>query len=420
MQRSGGNTATTAFVRQRQFVPAPAGGQAPSGAPAPQVKLPEFKGDFLSGQPRFRLEYKPVAPLPTVGVVNVTVKVHVEFKNFTRAMMRGKEFIGHRWTKAQLADFDWPRDEQEKWTAKFGKAVKDGWSEKRSFVLRDPTFAPYKANCKIGVEAIDTPEGANTVITAQWVPRGAPRLRSAVGGNGSTATLDARDVDTPITRQVTPSPLIRQVGPFEHDSDEANAAVTGGVDEFAREIRKRRAPGGSAAGPGKEPFVTAVGRSTSPGAAAYNRELGLRRANKVLEVLSGHKLGLISSPDSVGEEHASKDPKFRRVDLTAEFGASAAQSVTQNTAAHEFGHMVGLGDEYVEEQPPKGVADKFLADKPTHYEDVRRTLGDDAANDLLVQDSPSIMSTGGEVKPGHYVYFLDALNGVTGKNWTVE
>ena len=92
----------------------------------------------------------------------------------------------------------------------------------------------------------------------------------------------------------------------------------------------------------------------------------------------------------------------------------------QNVAAHEAGHMFGLGDEYVEEVPPKDVLAKFEGDQASHDADVRSTMGDEAADELLVQDGASMMSQGSEVKPGHYVYFLRALNRTTGHTWKVE
>jgi hypothetical protein len=80
--------------------------------------------------------------------------------------------------------------------------------------------------------------------------------------------------------------------------------------------------------------------------------------------------------------------------------------------------MFGLGDEYVEEE--KGGEGRFFGDKPSHYGDVEALMGVDAANELLVEDSGSMMSRGSEVKRGHYVYFLQAINEMTARKWTVQ
>ena len=83
-------------------------------------------------------------------------------------------------------------------------------------------------------------------------------------------------------------------------------------------------------------------------------------------------------------------------------------------AAHEFGHMIGLGDEYVEtksEIPNTRV--KFFGDNPTHFDAVKDLVDEDAAKELLIQDSTNIMSRGNVVKRGHYVMFVAALDFMT-------
>lgn len=381
--------------------------------------------------PRFDLFYEPVGPSPAVGKVTITLRVHVEFRDFTRGMMRRPEFRGkkHKWTKEQLKDFAFPSDEKKKWVGKFAKAVRDGWGKKHKFALRDPAFASHRATCDVEVEHVEDPGQAHTVVYAQWVPRGAPRLRSVVSGgfdDTKTALLDARDPDEPVTfDRAQRKQLIRQLGSFDHNSADINSEVRAGIDEFKRRFRRLREPGG--------PFAVSVdkisfgftGRATSPGSAAYNSDLALRRAGVVADRIS-EELGLQPQISlSVGESNASTDAKFRRVDVTA--SVSPHGKVSQNVAAHEAGHMFGFGDEYVEEDAhKKGFRQKFQGDQPQHddqqdqHQDVKDTVGEDAAEEMLVHDSPSIMSRGSEVTPGHYTYFLQSLNSITSKGWVVE
>jgi hypothetical protein len=63
---------------------------------------------------------------------------------------------------------------------------------------------------------------------------------------------------------------------------------------------------------------------------------------------------------------------------------------------------------------------KFLGDKPTHYEAVKKLMGKEAADELLVDNSENIMASGMNVKKGHYVTFLHAINQITGKLWNAE
>ena len=122
----------------------------------------------------------------------------------------------------------------------------DGWKEKHAFVLDEPGFEKYRAVCDVQVKHVDKPEEANTKVTAQWVPPGAPRLRSSVGGGGATAELDARDVDEPETHKLPAVAVVRQIGPFDYDSSELNPAVLAGIDAFKAAIRATAGTGPAA------------------------------------------------------------------------------------------------------------------------------------------------------------------------------
>ena len=123
---------------------------------------------------------------------------------------------------------------------------------------------------------------------------------------------------------------------------------------------------------------------------------------------------------SAGEKNTTEEEKFRRVDIVIiDLGEGGSREVTQNTAAHEAGHMFGLDDEYVEEEPDENGARKFRGDKPEHFGDVEAQLGTDAAKELVTNDSGSIMSVGSDVKRGHYVPFLNSIESATSKDWTV-
>jgi hypothetical protein len=82
----------------------------------------------------------------------------------------------------------------------------------------------------------------------------------------------------------------------------------------------------------------------------------------------------------------------------------------QTSAAHEMGHMFGLDDEY----PGPG---KYGAGKKTEHTDFAAKAGFTGAQHAR---SDSIMSGGVNVRPHHYVTFLDALKVVTGmEEWEV-
>ena len=415
LQAEAGNTAVArALEVQRQ----PAPGPGPTVTPLPPA-LGKFdeKTAFIKAGRRFDLRFDPAGPAPKVSKATVTLKINVDFKDFTRAMMRRVEFRRHRWTRAQLRAFAWPEDKKREWAGKFGTAVADGWKEKHAFVLDEPGFEKYRARCDVQVTHVDKPEDANTRITAQWVPPGAPRLRSSVTG-GAVAELDARDVDETETHSVQSIRFARQIGPFDFDSSELTPTVLASIGDFEASFRRQREPGRPLAGPLDDVTVGFTGRASSQGSIPYNKKLARARAEAVMDRVMTDLDLTLSSAGAVGERHATTDPKFQRVDGVATKGGDV--DVIQNTAAHEAGHMFGLGDEYVDEAPGKDVTSKFEGDKARHDPDVRAAMGDEAADEVAVQDSGSMMSSGSEVKRGHYVYFLTALNEATGHTWKVE
>jgi hypothetical protein len=76
----------------------------------------------------------------------------------------------------------------------------------------------------------------------------------------------------------------------------------------------------------------------------------------------------------------------------------------QTVVAHESGHMFGLDDEYT-------GSGAYQAGKKTEHTDFAAAAGHTGA---MHAKSDSIMSEGKEVRPHHYVTFLDALKQVSG------
>ncbi len=87
------------------------------------------------------------------------------------------------------------------------------------------------------------------------------------------------------------------------------------------------------------------------------------------------------------------------------------------TAAHEFGHWIGLLDEYRE------VDSGFFQWMNSDIRDAAVDLGivEDECPGRRVSESPNIMNgRGSEVEPGHYVPFAEWLSGATCCSFEVE
>ena len=376
--------------------------------------FPEFDFKEVSEEMgRFDASYTPVAPFPEKGVLNITLWVHITFEDFSSKRQKKEPYKSHKFTEDQLADFNWKEDERVAFETDFMTNVEDGWSNKHILTLNDPFFAPYQSEVEVTVITISDPELANVKMKALKVPKGAPRFRSFVSGD--EATLDIRDPSEEEDRVGEYSDMLRQIGSFGFDSDAITPALKDQIKEVADFIKNED--------PNPEIWSIGLGgRASSQGNSAYNEALSERRSEAVrkqlfLEIGWGEEVANYISMDP-GEENATTEAKFRRVDLVVTKIANLDKNakLKSNTAAHEAGHMFGLGDEYIEE---KDETPKFLGDKPTHYNVVKDLIDENAANELLVHNSDSIMSHGQVVKRGHYVSFLAALNKLTNKKWGI-
>lgn len=175
---------------------------------APPTALPTFdfeeKADTRKGQP-FDSVYRPVGPAPQTGDLDIYLWVHITFRNFSLKLLKNQEFNTEeikKWkpTDQQKRDFEWQPDEKEQFETGFMKSVQAGWSEKHTLVLKDPTFSEYRTRVNVNVVSVSDPKLAHVKITAQKMPKDAPRIRSFV--EEGKAVLDIRDPDVEEDRKV--------------------------------------------------------------------------------------------------------------------------------------------------------------------------------------------------------------------------
>jgi hypothetical protein len=372
---------------------------------------------FANGGDRFDIEYEPnngngPDQRPIAGTLRIILKLHINFRNFTREIRRQEPYNTMRFTPQQRRDFNWTDPEREEFRRNIIPSIHDAWSGKHRLTSNTPGCEELNAGIDVQVRLVDTADEAHTKITAQKVPEGAPRFRSFV--QGDEATLDRLDPTEAETHNI--DTLHRTIEPFDHDSADLTP-VQSQIDDFIREFDALDPQGDDFA---DQFTLRAVGRATTPGSKAHNTRLARQRADNVSDyIFTNSSRGSFSMNTSAeGETGTTEDEEFRRVDLYLTQKADTEQMV----AAHEAGHMFGLGDEYedVEDDDDPSGRGRFTGDRPSHYEDAVDELGTPAADEVLVGNTDSMMSTGMEVAPAHYTPFIQAIELATGIQWTIN
>jgi hypothetical protein len=96
-----------------------------------------------------------------------------------------------------------------------------------------------------------------------------------------------------------------------------------------------------------------------------------------------------------------------RPDLPRGVHLTLGDGKAQVVAAHEFGHLFGLPDEYAAPFRAPGT-------RADDNDAAAKMGGPNAPSGALVENNDNIMSEGSVVRPQHYSAFLDALRKVTG------
>lgn len=200
--------------------------------------------------------------------------------------------------------------------------------------------------------------------------------------NPTTGTGELTRVD-----RVTPTPIL-----FGNNSADVNAADRAKLQTMGTYISRINNP---------KFDVKVEGHASVGGKADLNQKLSEKRAQAVVDILNGtgatqHNI----KGTGLGDAGAAKSADWRKVVITN--ATPAGWTNMQDTTAHEFGHMLGLGDEYAATGVPKA----------THYDLVAKAFGKDYADQVAKRgdaDHASIMDGGNDVRIQHYVTFWSAL-----------
>ncbi|HEU5315346.1 MAG TPA: OmpA family protein, partial [Chloroflexota bacterium] len=315
---------------------------------------------------------------------------------------------------AFVADFTWTDPQKEAFSDQLQARVEGAWSAQFLFGCTRPGWESMFA---VPIVDVDVHEGAvgdgdHLQTTTYKVPDGGTYSVGAfVQSQGdqdpfnNQLVMSSTDVDeTPLDQS-----LLRKTVLFAHDSAVLTPDAISLLRAFERDFQDANL---DLTNP-----VELTGHASSPGDEEYNSRLAQRRIDAVRDQLSAFGFTGINervTTQNLGEEGATEDAEWRRVDLVV--GSGEGQLV----AAHEFGHVFGLMDEYVSNDVNPGgsiTGSGSAVGTAVGHDAMAKAIGTSGA---VAENNDDIMSLGNAVQPKHYATFGWALAQVTGiDEWIV-
>jgi outer membrane protein OmpA-like peptidoglycan-associated protein len=415
--------------------PADAGGGLPAGVPAPPlpagpdacgtVEEEERKTQFRA-RSASALNFRPSAGYgqfdayywPASSLMAVIVKMKFNFveadntppvATLWRMLFRGEDISQFFWTDAQKDQF----------SEEYRKRVAARWSFAHTFRSKKPCWpfaaTPYVAPRVVGAAAdahfdVTVHKGsggskfrAENPGTPGWRGTGELYEEDNTESANFNSTLVARSERQRLERAVAAaaaSPIL-----FQKDSAVIQPADLARLHTLA-DAMKAKNPSDPAIP------ITISGFASSEGPVARNDKLSEDRANAVANELLGAgvpqpmvivKGGPIGAPD---------DAANRKVDITPSTTFEGTYASNRFSAGeHEFGHAIGLPDEY------KNITTGKLGAKQTAFVNLAAAAGV-AAPAQWGDMTSSLMSAGVDVLPRHYLTFWEALGQMTSPDIT--
>ena len=288
----------------------------------------------------------------------------------------------------------WTVKDKDQFQKDFQKHIKGQWHDRYTFSnVREPKdvwskLGPVHVNLDLSV----VNAGQHFTITAHKGPGRAEVVRPNMKLYEGDLTPSAQFGNTGADELGRLNAIMPSQVLFDFDSSAVKAPDADKLTRTATYLRRATQP---------RFIIDLVGHASNPGADKYNQKLSENRAEAVKAhfVGGGAAAAHTITASGVGEAGATKDALWQRVDLTAAVDPAFVNKL--DTAGHEFGHMLGVGDEY----GTKG-------DKTSHWNLVKKAFGQQYADDVALKDVPgggSIMRGGQEVRIYHYVTFWQAL-----------
>jgi outer membrane protein OmpA-like peptidoglycan-associated protein len=355
---------------------------------------------------------------PLVGLMPVTVKMKFNFVSADNApgML---EWISRSMAGEDLSRFFWSDTEKADFKSAYIGRVSARWSAQHTMTSSKPCWDFRAIPLVTPVEVADD-ASAHYVTTVHKSPGPGIDYKSATNDpdvahpeRPATATLYQSDVrEEPDFNSASVATTERQrlesalaaaaASPvlFGNDSDVISPAARPALTAFADAARQKNP---------SDPLIPLKvdGFASLDGDATHNVDLSEKRAVAVRSFLAG--LG-VPQPIGVlghGPVGAARDAANRRADISVDHAFETTYTANRySVGEHEFGHMLGLPDEY--QNNTSGV----LGAQQTLYSGLVAAAGVPGPAVWGV-DTASQMSNGIDVLPRHYVTLWEALGRMT-------
>jgi outer membrane protein OmpA-like peptidoglycan-associated protein len=318
--------------------------------------------------------------------------------------------------EAFLEQFVWGDAEKTQWLADLEANVQALWSNRYSFSVDREGWECVQASVLVDIDIMEANRPDTHVhCTSYKVPEdgsydvGASVLTTDRDPHDNEMRLSSRDVLSP--EDAAEASLLRREIYFDEDSADLNQAATRRLDSVSADFDDANS---DLTNP-----IELVGRASLGGSRRHNQALSEERAQVVSEYLQNNE-GVSAkriTARGAGEEGATEDAEWQRVDLIVDGAAG------QDVAAHEFGHVLGLGDEYVDSKDhyPDGTfrGTGLPTGDPSRHDQLAKDIG--VTGGAIHENNDRIMSMGSRVEPAHYSTVGWALKQLTGiPEWTID
>lgn len=289
------------------------------------------------------------------------------------------------------------------------------WSNQHTFYVNKPGWENVTSSVSVNITEHETSTNADQLKNRIFKTPPGLNIGAWVNMAGNAnqqgmMTLDDNEVAAP-----TGGGLLQWKVQFGNNSSVLNAASKSMLNKFAitfSDDAKTNKGDGNAANDavdnGVMNKVKLIGHSSSSGDSEKNQILAQKRSQAVKDYLIARGFHGITENrvemESKGDEGATDDPAFRRVDLIVGDGKA------QNVVAHELGHVFGLDDEYATQNGSLIRGTGNPTGTQVGHDGLATGIG---APNATAENNDGIMSLGNNVRAQHYSTFGNALQQIT-------